>query len=605
VRPLLLAAGIAGLLAAAPAAAQLPTPPGGGGGEGGNEPPAPPPPAVAPGPPSDAWVTFGGDPAQRGATGDASIAPPFGVLWTAEFPDAVGALLVAEGRVFLGRFEPSTDTAVVEALDAATGARQWSVALPDRGSELAYGDGRVFAFDTNETLLALEAATGRELWRAHAGGSQRSGPVVSGDTVYVQGGAVTAFDVATGAKRWSAQLSSYHGDPAIVGDRLFATGGSKAVALDRRDGRVIWEHGEGGSSGGGATVVAAGDRVFPQEDVPVALSAATGQPTGGALAARVVGDVGITAVPGDHPGLVAHDLGDGRELWRVPAGSVLVGLARAFLTSESKPAPFHEHAGIAVRDARTGEALWRGRLLGDPRGNLRGGFRGYVAAGQGIVVFPSGNLLTALAPAARTRPEPVEAKLSRDEQDDAFSRYAAVLSGHTGKVLGAASVRIEATPFPFRAPMTTVAEVETGETGVYRHELRLRRNSRVRVVTNDGRVSPTVTKYVDPELKVLRVRGHGPRPFTTLKLRFVAPAGVRARGRLVGAYFNYGGRSRVWRRLDTARLGRGGTAWLHYHDPDLLPHVGSITFCLRGAHRIGLGRPIPMSRRCGARRYVQ
>lgn len=121
--------------------------------------------------------------------------------------------------------------------------------------------------DTNVVALDLD---GRILWQRRAGVSwqaserqrwavpysgSRATPTVDGDTVFFLSelGELKAFDAATGNENWHLDLAQtfeadkpeygYSESVLIDGDRLFCCpGGSKAymVALDKRDGSLLW-----------------------------------------------------------------------------------------------------------------------------------------------------------------------------------------------------------------------------------------------------------------------------------------------------------------------------------------------------------------------------
>ncbi len=112
----------------------------------------------------------------------------------------------------------------VLALDAATGAEIWSY-TPSLAGEpwwaigvsrgIALGDGKVYLLTANDRLVALDAATGSVVYSVQvaspaAGYSETSPPLVAGNVVVVgsaggdQGvrGFVAGYDGATGARIW-------------------------------------------------------------------------------------------------------------------------------------------------------------------------------------------------------------------------------------------------------------------------------------------------------------------------------------------------------------------------------------------------------------------
>jgi outer membrane protein assembly factor BamB len=128
-----------------------------------------------------------------------------------------------------------------------------------------------------EYVHAFDIATGRKLWEA-ANGSEysndrgngpRGTPTIDGGRLYVLGasGDLTALDAAKGTRIWSVNVLREFGgsnprwglseSPLIVGDRLLVNaGGSNAsiVALNKRDGKVIWKSQSDGAGYSSAVV---------------------------------------------------------------------------------------------------------------------------------------------------------------------------------------------------------------------------------------------------------------------------------------------------------------------------------------------------------------
>jgi outer membrane protein assembly factor BamB len=120
-----------------------------------------------------------------------------------------------------------------------------------------------------ERILCLDADTGRELWKhtypvaygmLDYGNGPRAAPTVDNGRVYTLGalGHVVCVDLKTGKAIWSLDTVQEHNatiptwglaaSPLIDGDRVIVHVGAKPggclLALDRRDGRVIWKGGD-------------------------------------------------------------------------------------------------------------------------------------------------------------------------------------------------------------------------------------------------------------------------------------------------------------------------------------------------------------------------
>lgn len=164
----------------------------------------------------------------------------------------------------------STETGFDVAWQEGEPAMLWKVPLGSGFSGLSIVDNRLYTLfgkDGREFLGAFATADGGTLWRLTIGperGDQfgdgpRTTPVVEGDTVYAVGafGIVVAADAATGGERWRVDLRETVGarvptwgvaaQPAIVGDLLIHNAGGSGhavVALDRKDGSLVWKSGD-------------------------------------------------------------------------------------------------------------------------------------------------------------------------------------------------------------------------------------------------------------------------------------------------------------------------------------------------------------------------
>lgn len=139
----------------------------------------------------------------------------------------------------------------VEALEAATGRRIWEVRLDVLVSApVGVGDGLVLVATQKGELIALDSATGARRWQAALSSEALAPAVARLGTVVVQtgDGKLFALNAADGKRRWVFERTepplSLRGTsrPVILGEHVlsgFASG--KIVALDLRDGRLLWE----------------------------------------------------------------------------------------------------------------------------------------------------------------------------------------------------------------------------------------------------------------------------------------------------------------------------------------------------------------------------
>jgi outer membrane protein assembly factor BamB len=136
----------------------------------------------------------------------------------------------------------------VLALDAASGREQWRAAV---GQDLSAGvgsDGRFAAVVTQgNELVVLEA--GRTVWRERINSRVATAPLVAGERVFVQGldRVVQAFDAQDGRPLWQQQrpgdaLSLAHGGVLMPFKDTLLTGfGAKLAGLDPLTGEARFE----------------------------------------------------------------------------------------------------------------------------------------------------------------------------------------------------------------------------------------------------------------------------------------------------------------------------------------------------------------------------
>lgn len=152
---------------------------------------------------------------------------------------------VSNGVAFVGDYAGR-----VHALGALDGEVRWSrrIDADDGGREfsepVAVHDGTLYLGSQagNTGIVALDAETGEERWRADTGRVTSGTPVVTDDLVVVRNyGLVTAFDTS-GEKRWSFNVGQDTAYPLAVGDEhVYVPAGERLFAIDR-DGKEAWRH---------------------------------------------------------------------------------------------------------------------------------------------------------------------------------------------------------------------------------------------------------------------------------------------------------------------------------------------------------------------------
>ena len=566
------------------------------------DPTPPPPPVVEPPPPGTETVTRGFDLAHTYYSAEPAATPPFGPVWSASFPGPVSSPLVAGGRAFASVADLSTQgAAAVVALDAASGRELWRTSLPGIPTVafLGYGDGTVMAADMRGGLYALDAASGATRWTQKVGDHNFSPPVVAGGLVYLQGSdIVRAFDLGSGAPRFTADLGDGgDGAPAIAGDRLYAVAPCVAAAFDRRDGRPIWRLDDRGcSSGGGLPVSLHKRRVLGYN--AYFLDAETGARAGERPALSVLaGDIGIGGAPG---GLTAYDIETGAKLWsfvapfKLPPGERTGAIAGADETILTRTGPL-----LYGIDRRTGKLTWTGRLpVEEQHGSLSAAFYQDFAIGNGVVLVPFQNELWALS--ANAKDPPPSVKLDRPPRSPIT--YGDKLR-FEGKVATRGldypyDVSLRQNPWPFRRDRHVGTEVKTS--GKFVLDVRPARNSLLRLTVN-GHVAKTLPVVVLPRVSSRRL-DHSPGSTGRLRVTVRVPRAVRLRGATVASYLGRG-KAKRFELLGRGRLsGRRGrfTATYAFRTISGLGKKDFAAICVRGIHRRGMSFGDRLDRSCGA-----
>jgi outer membrane protein assembly factor BamB len=194
---------------------------------------------------------------------DAVDAPSGRRLWrfqAPELPDVAARPLVVNETIYFAL------SYHVCALNAQNGAVRWCTEIIDRTNdaeyivdgEMAFANGVLFV-GAYQTLIAVDAATGKRVWSAQT--SMRSSHLAPGDgLVYVSAadGQITAFDTSTGQRVWRATQvpdtpfpNSFAPVPYLDDGTLYVLSGRKLVAYQGRRGDLLWQVSlDGGENGG-------------------------------------------------------------------------------------------------------------------------------------------------------------------------------------------------------------------------------------------------------------------------------------------------------------------------------------------------------------------
>jgi outer membrane protein assembly factor BamB len=555
------------------------------------EQPAPPPPVSrAPG-----SVTGEVDVAHSGHFPDDALVPPLVRRW------AVAAkpveVLAADGRVYV------LEQAGVSARDQGDGHVLWRATLPDRAIGAAYDGGRLFVSSFDD-LHAFDAATGAALWTQHLTNAAFAGrPVASGGFAYVthaQGGSVLhAYRGSDGAEVWKSTSPDGSDAPALDDTRAYLGGAcGEVTAINRSNGARAWHRPTGCTGGAFVTPALHAGRLWvpayevssgnPDRDPPI-FDAASGTVVGrfkGSLPVFVDG----LAVYRTSERMTAVDLASGRERWRVNGfvGPVLAVGHDVYFVQERR---------AVVLDAETGRTIVSSKLAGTTED----------AATAELAAAPGW-----LFSAQRGRLEAYTSALTPAPRGVAFDVYAnEVVAGRKAVGVGVLGtelrgdrprVTIERAPW-HGGRFGRALRVRPTRDGGFEGAVRLAVNSRLRA-TGAGVRSRPVTVYAWPQVSIGRGVAVGRRG---VRLPVVASAPARRLGgRTIVLYYDRHS-TKGLRLLASGRLrgGRRARAVVRFDEPRGSSSRDNVWWCIRGQLSLGMGRPEPLTRRCGARRLPE
>jgi outer membrane protein assembly factor BamB len=326
----------------------------------------------------DLAVAYQIDVAHSGVQTDSELAPPLSRRWRATFPAQVSYPVIAEGKVFVTAGSTSNDatrTPRLYALSQSTGAVVWSQTLPVYWprANAAYDNGRIFVAGNGLTpggsgvMLAYAADTGELLWRTELPfqWSFTTAPTAANGVVYTAGAGSggTLYAVSESDGRLLAMQSVENGDqssPALSDTGVFVSYAcNQAYGFAQATLAPIWHFSGPCEGGGGKTVVYAGGRVYTRDFL------------GSLVLWTFAGDGQLNTTP------LVLDAGSGR--------FVIVGSGLG---------------NLYALDATTGQQVWStyvgGPISGADEQNGSEPLAG-LAAGQGLLVVPAANTLSAYA----------------------------------------------------------------------------------------------------------------------------------------------------------------------------------------------------------------
>ncbi len=311
------------------------------------------------------WTKFHFDQDNSGLNPYENVLNPSNVsglrkAWARWVPSRVTASpAVVGGVVYVGMYDS------VKALDAKTGKTLWKFDAGYISSSPAVADGVVYAGSVNGSVYALDAATGTKLWSLYTGNSVWAAPTVVDGVVYVASGNIYALDAATGTELWSFAPGGTveYSSPAVANGIVYVGSWDHHLyAIDAATGTEVWSY-TFSANVWSSPAVANGVAYMGSEDGNVyALDAATGKKlwtflTGGDVdySCPAVAN-GVLYIGSSDHNVYALDATTGTKLWSFATNGIV----------DSSPAVANgvvyvgswDH-NVYGLDAATGTKVWR------------------------------------------------------------------------------------------------------------------------------------------------------------------------------------------------------------------------------------------------------
>jgi outer membrane protein assembly factor BamB len=329
----------------------------------------------------------------------ATLAKKWGVTLNSSSGRALLNPIVADGQVFLTQALSSSGSLTsvdIYALNATTGTTNWfdSISSLYGQAGLAYDGHTLFFLNFGGVLTAINADTGRENWSVQMPGQYAftAQPTAYDGMVYVSGagsgGTVYGVTEASGVVDWTgAVMNGDDSSPAVDDTGVYV---SYACQQDYRftiNGKLTWHVSGNCEGGGGSTVALEGGYAYARGsaiDTPEILSALTGSQVG-SFASDTIPAFGqgnmYTLQSGN---LVAANPAGTPNRWGYGAGTLatppVADSSYVFVGSNSGTIFGLSGSGSQVWSGSAGTTIAYGQTL---------------ALGDGIVVAPAGNTITA------------------------------------------------------------------------------------------------------------------------------------------------------------------------------------------------------------------
>jgi outer membrane protein assembly factor BamB len=164
--------------------------------------------------------------------------------------------VVSDGLVVFSIEHLGSTNAALVALDAATGKEVWRVPQQESNSSPSILDGKVILGGGDLNAYALDLKTGRQVWKSRVEGKfgVRNSPAIAFGDVFLADriGNFYRLDGATGKRKWIYGEENTEGTfdqsfPVVAGKTMYIGGGAGWVyAIDADTGKLQWKEQIGG-----------------------------------------------------------------------------------------------------------------------------------------------------------------------------------------------------------------------------------------------------------------------------------------------------------------------------------------------------------------------
>jgi outer membrane protein assembly factor BamB len=279
--------------------------------------------------------------------------PPGTLLWRAQAVRGADEprIVAADGMVYVTGNGQNRGDSGTYAFASKTGKLGWHIPGP---RTFAAGAGAAFGFQVSNsdvtTVVAASAATGRTIWTHDAGHLLDNAKVgwlsYANGLVYLAAGtsadnvtgqpAVRALDARTGRLVWRTYVGVPLQEPAVANGRVFVTTTDRVVALNAGTGVRLWESARVGAN------------VSPMAVVD------------GAICGTPIGASPLGA--GTAPPAFGLDSATGHELWHADVPGIPVtgtGSIVLFMSFEIGMTQSASSTTVQARHARSGRLAWK------------------------------------------------------------------------------------------------------------------------------------------------------------------------------------------------------------------------------------------------------